>query len=41
MTTIATDIIETLQASLERQVSDGSWRKILHTLAVTGVANNQ
>ena len=35
------DPIQTLQQTLDAQVRDRAWRKILHTLAVTGVADNQ
>jgi hypothetical protein len=33
--------IEILQEILEGHILDGSWRRILHTLAITGVVDNQ
>jgi hypothetical protein len=33
--------IEILQEQLEGHILDGSWRRILHTLAITGVVDNQ
>lgn len=33
--------VTALQQTLQAQIADGAWRKVLHTLAVTGVADNQ
>ncbi|HNS37001.1 MAG TPA: hypothetical protein PKM01_04405 [Anaerolineaceae bacterium] len=41
MSTLTTETIVILQENLDKQVRDRSWRKILHLLAVTGIANNQ
>ena len=41
MTGISAENIPALQQALDSQVRDQAWRKILHTLAVTGVADNQ
>jgi len=38
---LSNDDVASLQAILEQKVRDSAWRKILHTLAVTGVADNQ
>jgi hypothetical protein len=41
MTVIPAENIPALQQVLDKQVRDQAWRKVLHTLAVTGVADNQ
>ena len=41
MTGIPPENIPALQQALDKQVRDQAWRKVLHTLAVTGVADNQ
>lgn len=38
---LSTDDVASLQAALEQGMRGSAWRKILHTLAVTGVADNQ
>ena len=41
MAALSTEKISCLQQTLEEQVREQSWRKVLHTLAITGVADNQ
>jgi len=41
MSTLTAETIAILQENLDKQVRDHSWRKILHTLSITGIANNQ
>ena len=41
MTTLSAEAVTTLQNALEVQTGGNTWRKVLHTLAVAGVADNQ